>query len=300
MPNASNTPPLSPPSFNTIGVFTKQEDNRTEATLKQLYEYLGHTNKVMLTDKSGGELLGIPGYHLQEHAHTIDLAIVLGGDGTLLHAARELAHHDIPLVGINLGRLGFLTEIPAFNMTLRLDELFAGQFEAEKRRILQAEIYRDGHIIDSAIALNDVVIHVRHEVRMIEFVTHINGDYVNTQRADGMIVSTPTGSTAYALSGGGPILHPKLNATVLVPICPHTLSHRPIVVSADDTIEITLNSDSRNPEARLSFDGQNNIDIEPGDQVRISPLPHYLRLLHLKDYDYYNILRAKLRWSAQL
>jgi NAD+ kinase len=183
-------------------------------------------------------------------------------------------------------------------MTHLLSQILAGNYTEESRFILAAQVVRNNTVIGSGDAVNDIVIHVRNEIRMIEFTTHINQTFVNTQRADGIVISTPTGSTAYSLSGGGPILHPELEAIVLVPICPHTLNNRPIVVNSKDTIEISL-CKQRNTDARVSFDGQANINLQADDHIIIQRKAHCLRLLHPQNYDYYHILRAKLRWSVQ-
>jgi NAD+ kinase len=231
-------------------------------------------------------------------ARHIDLAIVVGGDGTLLASGRLLAPYEVPIVGINLGRLGFLVDVSPDEMVTQLEHILRGEYREEPRFVLHAEAIREEEVIGSGDALNDVVLHVRNEIRMIEFTTRIDGHFVNTQRADGIIITTPTGSTAYALSSGGPIMHPALQAIALVPICPHTLSDRPLVISNQSVIEIQLCED-RDIPARLSFDGQNNIELESGDLLRICTRQEKVRLLHPQSYDYYHILRAKLHWGAQ-
>lgn len=286
------------PAFKTIGIVCKRDDDRIIATVRNLFDYLATKGCKVLVDETGGQLLGIAGVALEDFAQNIDLAIVVGGDGTLLHVGRFMANHGIPVLGVNLGRLGFLVDVSPDDVETILDEVLAGNYYEEQRTLLKASVFSGEECLGENDALNDVVIHVRNEVRMIEFTTHINDTFVNTQRADGLVVATPTGSTAYSLSGGGPILHPGLDAVVLVPICPHTLSHRPIAVSADNTIKISL-CDQRNSEARVSFDGQSHIDITPGDHFVIQQKQKKLCLLHPKNYDYYHILRAKLRWSVQ-
>lgn len=284
--------------FSAIGLFTKKDDPNIEKTLRQLYELLIAKNKQVFID-SGAHFLGQQSYTHDELVSRIDLAIVLGGDGTILHASRHLVDSNIPIVGVNLGRLGFLADVSPDEIDAQLSAIFEGQFIEEKRLMLRGDVYRQDQRLGSGLALNDVVVHVRHEIRMIEFTTHINKCFVNQQRADGIVVTTPTGSTAYALSAGGPILHPELDAIGIIPICPHTLSHRPIIVTPDDKIEINLCDDPRNPEGRVSFDGQDNIELQPGDRVTIHPFKQRLRLLHPDNYDYYQILRSKLRWSVQ-
>ena len=286
-------------SFSSIGIITKQQDPKINTTLKNLVTYLNKRSVNIMIDEYGAEILGIKGYSFTEITKNIDLAIVVGGDGTLLQAGRNLSEHNIPILGINLGRLGFLVDISPNEMTSILDQVLENEYHREKRILLEAYIYHGETLLASHIALNDVVIHVRNEVRMIEFTTHINKAFVNTQRADGIVIATPTGSTAYSLSSGGPILHPGLNAMILVPICPHTLSHRPIVVPSADNIEVNLCNDPRNSDARVSFDGQSHVDISPGEHVMIKQKEQKLCLIHPKNYDYYHILREKLHWSVQ-
>ena len=285
-------------TFNTIGIFTKQHDERIDTTLNKLIEHLDKSNIRMMLDETGAQVCNSKGFCHDEMMQQIDLAIIIGGDGTLLHTGRLLSNFGIPILGINLGRLGFLVDVSPIDMTTIVDQVLAGHYIKEERTLLKAAIYRGDKLLCEDDALNDVVFHVRNEVRMIEFTTHINGTFVNTQRADGIVISTPTGSTAYSLSSGGPILHPGLDAVILVPICPHTLSHRPIAVQASDTIEIKL-CEGRNSDARISFDGQSHIDIVPGDHAIIQKKQRSMTLLHPENYDYYQLLRAKLHWSVQ-
>ena len=285
-------------SFNRIGLFSKQEDPRIADTLVQLHTFLTKQDFTVLTTHTVASFVGTsPSFTDQELASQIDMAIVVGGDGTLLQVGRLLATEDIPIIGINLGRLGFLVDISPEKLDEQLHAMLEGHYTVEPRTLLQTEVYRGDTLLGSRNALNDVALHVRNDVRMIEFDTQIDGHFVNTQRADGMVISTPTGSTAYSLSAGGPILHPGLNAVVLVPICPHTLSHRPIVVHSDSVIEILL-CESRNVDSRISFDGQSNLDLLAGDRIVIRQHPHKLRLIHPENYDYYQILRTKLGWST--
>lgn len=285
--------------FSHIGIFTKPNDTRVDNTLHQLHEFLLQRGFQVFCDQSAGLILGLPAMHADALARNIDLAIVVGGDGTLLGTGRLLAPYEVPIVGINLGRLGFLVDVSPDEMTAQLEHILKGQYKEEPRFVLHAEVVRDDEIIGEGDALNDVVLHVRNEIRMIEFTTWVDGHFVNTQRADGLIITTPTGSTAYALSSGGPIMHPALQALALVPICPHTLSDRPLVISNQSAIEIHL-CEQRDVPARLSFDGQNNIGLESGDRIRIHTRPEKVRLLHPQSYDYYHILRAKLHWGVQL
>ena len=284
-------------SFKRIGLFSKQQDSRISSTLIQLHQFLSNQSFTILATPTVASFLDIEAHDETEMADNIDLAVVVGGDGTLLQVGRLLAPKNIPIIGINLGRLGFLVDISSSNLDQQLEEMLLGKYAVESRTLLQADVYRGNKKLGSESALNDVVVHVRNDVRMIEFDTKIDGEFVNTQRANGMIVSTPTGSTAYSLSAGGPILHPSLNAVTVVPICPHTLSHRPIVVSAESEIEILL-CESRDVNARVSFDGQANVNLRAGDRINIRQHPNKLLLIHPENYDYYHILRSKLGWST--
>lgn len=287
-------------NFQHIGVIVKNKDDRIHDTVTTLLTNLRSHNLDIHLDQTLAEL-GFTQDELitrEELGRQCDLVIVVGGDGTLLSAARSLADDDVPLLGVNVGRLGFLVDVYPSEMPTRLESILSGDFQIESRSMLQGSIQREDKIIAQGVALNDVVIHSDEAIRMIEFETCINGQLMNFQRADGMIVSTSTGSTAYALSGGGPILQPGINAVALVPICPHTLSSRPIVINSDSRITICLSPQSRT-NARVAFDGHQNIKIQPKDTVVIEPYPHKIRIIHPQDHDYYAILREKLRWSEQ-
>jgi NAD+ kinase len=225
-----------------------------------------------------------------------DLAITVGGDGTMLRAARMLAHRDIPLLGVNCGRLGFLADIRADSLGKQLAQILDGDFVEDVRFGLQCEVLRDGKIVLESDAFNDVIVQKWNIAKLIELETYVNGLLLHSQRADGMIVSSPTGSTAYALSGGGPILHPSLDALVLVPICPHTLSNRPIVIAGSSRVEIVVGT----PEidhARLSCDGEITCELQTRDRIVITKKPGRLRLIHPPEHDHFGILRAKLHWG---
>lgn len=285
--------------FSHIGIFTKPNDVRVDHTLRQLYHYLLQGGYQVFCDQNAGLILDLPAMPSEALAERIDLAIVVGGDGTLLGAGRLLARYEVPIVGVNLGRVGFLVDVSPQEMLSQLDEILKGAYREEQRLLLHAEAERDGELLGSGDAMNDVVLHVRNEIRMIEFHTRIDGNFVNTQRADGIVIATPTGSTAYALSSGGPIMHPALQAIALVPICPHTLSDRPLVLSSQCLIELQLDEE-RDVPARVSFDGHNNIQLEAGDTVRVRARPEKVRLLHPHSYDYFQILSSKLHWGVQL
>lgn len=231
-----------------------------------------------------------------EMAEQTDLIIVVGGDGTLLSMARDSHLANARLCGVNRGRLGFLTDILPQNLEAQLGDILDGQFCEEERFLLNADIFRDGEKIASGTAFNDIVVHRTDVARMIELTTSVNDHFVNTHHADGVIVASPTGSTAYALSAGGPLLHPGLDAIALVPICPHTLSNRPIVVTSDSRIDIEL-TDPKEFEGQVTFDGHLKHPLRSGDRVRISRTEGKVRLIHPTDYDYFQILRAKLNWG---
>ncbi len=228
----------------------------------------------------------------------VDLAIVVGGDGTLLHAARQLARYDIPLVGINQGRLGFMTDIARSGMIEAMTLLIQGKFTLEERLLLDTEVVFGGASASwqplSNLAFNDVVIDKGATGRMIEFELRVDDEFIYSARADGLIICTPTGSTAYALSANGPILHPKLGGIALVPLCPHALSNRPITLPDSARIEVRL---VHGVNARAHFDGQETVDLMPGDGVRLVKSPHRIRLLHPPSYSYFAMLRQKLHWS---
>ena len=283
--------------FHSVGLITKSDDDGQVArTLRTIHQFLVDQGLEVSLDQSTDpffELETVPRRRLAEHC---DLVIVVGGDGTLLTAARSLADSGIPIVGVNLGRLGFLVDVLPDTLTERLGEILAGRYAEDQRFLVEADVIRDGEVVQSGVALNDVVLRIKNVVRMIEFETWVSGEFVNIQRADGMVVSTPTGSTAYAMSGGGPILHPSLEALLLLPICPHTMSSRPLVVPADREIEIRICQHIREV-GQVVCDGQNNIDVAAGDRIRIRRKEQRVRLLHPADYDYYHILRAKLHWG---
>jgi NAD+ kinase len=225
-----------------------------------------------------------------------DLAIVLGGDGTMLNAARQLACFDVPLVGVNQGRLGFLTDIARDDMLTCLDDLLGGKFSTENRMLLVAEVVRGGQRIASNVALNDVVVDKGSIGRLIEFELFIDREFIYSLRSDGLIVSTPTGSTAYSLSADGPILHPQVSGMALVPLCPHSLTNRPILVSDRNEIEIRI---VRATDSRVHFDGQVTFDLQPEDLVRIRRSDSSICLLHPPGYSYFSMLRQKLHWSEK-
>ncbi len=287
-------------TFNTVGIIGKYSDSTIGGTISTLANFLLDRGvEVRLEQNTADNLPSLRSLNptpLAELGEHCDLAIVVGGDGTLLHSARTLAESEIPIVGINLGRLGFLVDISPDDMLSMMEEILAGRYSEECRCLLKTEVIRDGKVIESGRAFNDVVIHKWNSVRMIEFETYIDGKLVNSQRSDGMVVSTPTGSTAYALSGGGPLLHPSLKAFALVPICPHTLSNRPIVIASDSEIELVI-KEGHHDHARITLDGQTNFGLKDGDHVRIMRDLFYVHLIHPQNHDQFQLLRAKLHWG---
>lgn len=238
------------------------------------------------------------GHHvanIDEIGESADLVIVMGGDGSMLTAARALGMHQLPLVGVNQGRLGFLTDVPHDEMFERVGEILEGRYLRERRSLLEVELWRDGERLRSAAALNDIVLSRGEIGRMIEFELGVDGEYIYTQRSDGMIIATPTGSTAYALSANGPILHPRLAGIVLVPLCPHALTYRPLALAQDSVVELKVLGGR---DAVVHCDGQTIFEVGGGDILRVLRSEQGVTLLHPEGYSYFNVLREKLHWSA--
>jgi NAD+ kinase len=287
------------PVFHTIGLIGKFGDPNVADTLKQIAAHLLRRRLRVLLDDSSARLMPDSGLEIASRdriGEQCDLAIVMGGDGTMLNAARSLVDYEVPILGVNLGRLGFLADVSPSELPQSLDAVLDGQFREARRSLLHAQVMHGDRITGEADALNDVVVHKCEVARMIEVDTFLDGRFLNTYRADGLIISTPTGSTAYALAGGGPIIHPGLEAVVLVPICPHTLTHRPIVVKADSVIEVVLNV-ANLTQTQVTCDGQISLALEPGDHVVIRKKDRKARLLHPLNHDYFKLLRAKLSWG---
>ncbi len=278
----------------------KPDAERIAETLSELYRSLVQRGVRTIVEKDCApfiaEAVAETGSFAEIGEHC-DLAIVVGGDGTLLTAARYLAQFDIPLIGVNLGRLGFLVDISPADVVARLGEILDGRYSAEERSILRARIWRGGQVVFQQTAINEVVVHSWNRASMIEIETSINGAFLNSQRSDGLIVSTPTGSTAYALSAGGPILSPNLKAIVLAPINPHTLTNRPIVVDDESLIEIAFRP-SKQFKAQVVCDNVSIPNVEITDRIEIRKEAKPFRILHPLNYDFFEILRAKLNWSS--
>lgn len=283
-------------NFNTIGIIVKPHSDVVKDTLEHLLEYLGSKSCTAVLDYSADGLLDEAIVSREDLGDQCDLVITIGGDGTILNAARSLADKNVPLLGINIGRLGFLADVSPDEIDTVLDNVLSGNYLEEKRFLLKASVHRNSEVIFTADALNDVVVHVRDVARMIEFETLIDGLFVNHQRADGLVISTPTGSTAYALSSGGPILQANLDAIALVPICPHTLSNRPLVVNANSEVDILI-CETKQAIAQVTCDGQTSFDVKVGDRIVIKRKENMMTLLHPPGHNNFDILRAKLHWS---
>ncbi|KAF3981902.1 MAG: NAD(+) kinase [Methylococcales symbiont of Hymedesmia sp. n. MRB-2018] len=286
--------------FKTIGIIGKHSDSRIVDTLSKLVHFLAQDNYSIHVDLKCAHLLNIDFVkpcNIKQLAQSCDLIIAVGGDGTFLSAMRAIVDTDTPLFGINLGRLGFLVDISPDEMQLKLSNILNGMFIAENRFLLHTKIVREDEVIQQEYAVNEVAIHRWVTPSMIEIVTHIDGIYLNSQRSDGLIISTPTGSTAYSLSAGGPIIHPSLNALVLVPISPHTLSNRPIVIDDSSKIEISF-CQNKQINALVSCDHLEIPEVLISDKIVISKHPTPIKILHPEDLDYFHILREKLGWSS--
>ena len=289
-------------SFKKIGLVGRSQQSGLQEVLLQLLLLLEERGLEVMLEDCLGEVLPDHAQRLATRdiiGEEADLIIVVGGDGSLLSAARTLAKYETPVLGINRGRLGFLTDITPDEMALQVPAVLDGKFECDSRFLLDADVRRDGKVVGRADALNDVVVNSGTSAQMIEFELYINDTFVYRQRADGLIVSTPTGSTAYSLSGGGPIMHPSLDAIVLVPMFPHALSSRPIVVDGASEIRVDiLQRNSIHPP--VTCDGQVNMTARPGDSVHIKKKPHRLSLLHPLGHSFYASCRDKLRWGDAL
>ena len=287
--------------FQSVGIIAKQNDKLVYESVRSLHDFLKSHDIEICVDENAQHCLestGVSCVDITEMHKNIDLAIVVGGDGTLLSAAQSMVTHKIPIIGINRGRLGFLTNILPENMHQDLKQILNGEYFEETRTVLTAKHMRADDQLAACLAINDVVVHALNAVRMIELETRIDDEYLNTLRADGLIVATPTGSTAYALSGGGPIVHPNVATTLLVPICPHTLSNRPIAVDQNSRIEIVYSTHNE-LNGIASVDGQMENEVIPGDRIVIERSSIPLTLIQPNSYSFFKVLRRKLNWSQQ-
>jgi len=285
------------PSFKTVGLIGKYKSPEIAGPLLKLGDFLAGRGVKVLIDRLTASHIGdskYPVLALEDIGREADLAIVLGGDGTMLNIARTLAPFDVALAGINQGRLGFLTDISLNTMIETIGTILDGDYVTEERMLLAAEVLDVQQRIFDVLSFNEVVVSKGIKGSMIELEVRIDDRFLYALRADGLIVATPTGSTAYALSAGGPIIHPSLSVMALVPICPHTFSSRPIVISSDSKVEIVINSAA---DARAHFDSHSRFDLREGYRLVVRRYAHTIRLLHPVGHNYYSMLREKLHWT---
>jgi NAD+ kinase len=285
--------------FRTIALVGKYKSPEVAAPLLKLARFLERRKVAVLMDRVAGSRAGrgrYPVLPLEELAKKADLAIVVGGDGTMLSIARAFAPHDVALVGVSQGRLGFLTDISVENMNGTIGAILEGKFVAEKRMLLEGRVSDKAGKAARSLALNDVVVSKGARANLIELEVRIDGEFMYNQRSDGLIIATPTGSTAYAMSAGGPIVHPALSVMALVPVSPHTLSNRPIVVSSDSVVDVIVRHAA---DPRVHFDSHTRFDLREGDRVTVRRYSHAIRLLHPARHSYYTMLREKLNWYRE-
>ena len=293
----SPSPNSSKKAFSRVALVGKYQADGIQERLKDLATLLSQQDCEVFVESATASHLGLTAYPIkkvEEFTGAIDLAVVLGGDGTMLGIGRQLAGSDVPLVGINMGRLGYMTDIPIQNVQTVLPQIIAGEYEADTRTLLDAVVMRNGKEINQALALNDVVVNRSGISGMVELAVRVNGSFMYNQRSDGLIVSTPTGSTAYALSAGGPILHPRVAGILLAPIAPHSLSNRPIVLPQDIVVSIEV-VDGR--EVIVNFDMQSQTNLQSGDTIEVSQSKKTITLLHPRSHSDYKTLREKLHWN---
>ncbi|MBB71021.1 MAG: NAD(+) kinase [Legionellales bacterium] len=302
IPRATNVATIVATSFKNIGVIGRYRGFHIIETVEALLDFLLAKELVVhLEDQTANALnkrYDVSTLPRDELAQQADLIIVVGGDGSLLNAALCALRADVPVLGINRGRLGFLTDIRPDELEAKVGAVLNGHYQEEKRFLLDASFWHENQAIGQDIALNDVVLMPGHMPHMIEFDIHVNDEFVCQQRADGLVVATPTGSTAYALSGGGPILHPKLDAIALVPMFPHNLSSRPIVLAGDDKIEINIKR-GLGQSPKVSCDGRDSAEIPSPGKILIHKKPEQLRLIHPLDHYFFETLRSKLGWERK-
>lgn len=289
--------PATPQSQQTIALAVRHNTLGIEEPVADLLAYLAGANYRVVLEESTAAHLNYDGIDVMSIAGIGAVAcamIVMGGDGTMLGIARQLAPYDVPLIGINQGRLGFMTDVPINRMLPVLGDILEGRSTAEKRTLLAAKVMRDGVAMAEGLAVNDVVVSRGAGAGMVELQVEVDGKFMYAQRSDGLIISTPTGSTAYALSAGGPLLHPSLQGIVLVPIAPHALSNRPIVVPEGSEIVVEI---INGRDTSVNFDMQTFASLKQGDRIVISRAPNTITFLHPHGWSYYDTLREKLHWN---
>jgi NAD+ kinase len=271
--------------------------NASRVVLEKLTHFLHDQGCDVAIEKDTASNLGMGGHHeltVEQIGHECDLALVVGGDGTMLGYGRKLAPYGVPLIGINQGRLGFITDIPLDQIEATLRPMLQGEYTEDRRSLLHARVMRDGHCVFDAMALNDVVVNRGSTSGMLELRVEVDGHFVANQRADGLIIATPTGSTAYALSAGGPLLYPSLRGWLMVPIAPHTLSNRPLVLADPGEIVLELVSGR---DASANFDMQSLASLLAGDRIMVRRSQHHALFLHPRGWSYFDTLRKKLHWN---
>ena len=287
---------MSEPSFATVGVLGRADDNRVVAPMRALIRELLDRGTGVLLAENNPLAPDLPHWPIEQVAREADLLIAIGGDGTLLSIAAHAVRAEKPLLGVNRGRLGFLTDVSPADMATKLTAVLDGNYTTTRRALLAARIQTASGRELAANALNDVVLTRQQPGRMLDFATYVDGRFVNAHAGDGLVAATPTGSTAYALSCGGPIVQPDLDAIVLAPICPHTLSDRPIVLPGRARVRVIAHTRDGTP-AEVNCDGQVLGSLGEGDELNISMSDRWLTLVHPPDYDYYELLRSKLNWG---
>jgi NAD+ kinase len=287
--------------FKTVAVVGRYQDSGLDAPLRKLAATLLNAGCKVLIESETAQNTGItehPAASYEDIGRQADLAVIMGGDGTMLGAARQLARSNVPLIGINHGRLGFITDIPLHSANDALASVINGNYDAEERVLLEGRVMRGDNVMFSGLALNDVVLNRAGRGGMIEVRVEFDGAFMYSQRADGLIVATPTGSTAYSLSANGPIVHPELKAILLVPVAPQTLSNRPIVLPDTGTLGLTITALGRvESGASVHFDMQTWSDCQPGDRIDVRRAQHSVRFIHPTGYSFFSTLRRKLYWN---
>ncbi|GAQ26132.1 MULTISPECIES: NAD(+)/NADH kinase [Tepidanaerobacter] len=280
--------------LTTLGLYPNVNKKNLTKLVSGLINWLESRGYSVVLPKDIADVLSISEHSIEteDFFQRIDIAVTLGGDGTLLNVARHVAPYKIPILGINLGHVGFLTEIELADLYTDLERFSKNSYTIDYRMMLETQVVRDGEVLEKFLALNDAVVTKGPFARLIRLKTYANEEYIDTYPADGLIIATPTGSTAYSLSAGGPIIHPNMNLLLLTPICPHTLRSRSIVVSENDVIKVKLLAD--HPEIMLTVDGQQGYKLLPGDQIIIKKSNFLTRLIRLKERSFYDVLRKKL------
>ncbi len=281
-----------------VAVFAKVHDPRCQDVAGELFRWLEVRGYEPLVEAHLARHMGCPGVPAAEIPEQADLVVVLGGDGTLISTVRILGEREIPILAVNLGSLGFITEIALDELFPALEKCLAGEFKLSERLMLQAVVERDNREMACHQVLNDVVINKGALARIVDLKTKVNCFDLTNFKADGLIISTPTGSTGYSLSAGGPIVTPTMNCIVITPICPHTLTNRPLVIDDDSIVTVTVKS-LDDEDVYLTLDGQVGLELKSGDVIHVQRSPHCARLVTSERRDYFEILRTKLKWGER-